>query len=88
MDRKLDAALIANGNNPNTRAKDMAVVSAVLTRLEVANPFEQLKPGNKTSKAKLSMDEFTSCRGWTIRERGMARDIFVFCHPRAGDEVF
>jgi len=88
--RKLDAALIKNGNNPNTRAKDMAVVSAVLTRLEVANPFERYrKPGNKTSKAKLSMEEFTRLQEMELTgKEAMARDIFVFATLARGMRSF
>lgn len=89
--RKLDAALIVNGNNPNTRGKDMAVVSAVINLVEgLPNPFSRYrKPGNKTSKAKLSMDEIE--RMETVELDGiedLARDIFIFAVHARGMRAF
>jgi len=89
--RKLDAALIGNGNNPNTRAKDMSVVSACLNLIEgVVNPFSRYrKPGNKTTKAKLSMDEFVRMQGLELEgAEDLARDIFVFATLARGIRAF
>ena len=89
--RKLDAALIANGNNPNTRAKDMSVVSACLNLIDgVINPFSRYrKPGNKTTKAKLSMDEFARIQAVELDGmEDLARDIFVFATLARGMRAF
>lgn len=89
--RKLDAALIVNGNNPNTRGKDMAVVSAVINLVEgLPNPFSRYrKPGNKTSKAKLSMDELGRVEAVELAGiEDLARDIFVFAVHARGMRAF
>lgn len=89
--RKLDAALIANGNNPNTRAKDMAVVSAVVNLVDgLANPFSRYrKPGNKTTKAKLSMDELSRMEVVELEgAEALARDIFIFAVHARGMRAF
>lgn len=89
--RRLDAALIVHGNNPNTRAKDMSVVSAVLNSIDgVVNPFSRYrKPGNRSEKAKLSMDEFGRMQSVELSgPEDLARDIFVFATLARGMRAF
>lgn len=89
--KKLDRALAGMGNNPNTRAKHMAVVSAVLGEHEgIISPFLRYKkPSNKTAKAKLTRDEFERfAKAPVTGYDRVCRDLFVFATLARGMRAF
>ncbi len=89
--RKFDAELIRLGNNPNTRAKHMAVISTVIRECDgVANPFERYrKPVNEVNKAKLSLAEVYAIEAAELTGRlAVVRDMFVFAIYARGMRAF
>jgi integrase len=89
--RKFDTELIRIGNNPNTRAKHMSVISAVIRERDgVSNPFERYrKPANEVNKAKLSLAEVYAIEGEELTGRlAVVRDLFVFAIYARGMRAF
>lgn len=88
---KVNKAFANHGNVANTRAKDISVISAVLNRVDgFVNPFlKYRKPSNKTTKDKLTMEEFRSLQ--TVQLEGkedLARRLFVFSTLGRGIRAF
>ena len=80
-----------HGNIPNTIGKDLTVISAVLNRVEgYVNPLlNYRKPSNKTTKAKLSMEEFKALQSLELQgKEELARRLFVFATLGRGIRAF
>lgn len=83
------------GNKPNTRARYLKAIGSVM-RLAVktgtiqGNPFDNYrKPSNKTSRAKLSMDEFEAIQRLQLTARiATVRDMFVFATLARGMRAY
>jgi len=89
--KRFDAALDRMGNKPNTRAKHMSIISAVIREIDGAvNPFLRFKkPSNKTTKAKLSIEEIAKLEAEPLTGMEAAvRDAFLFAIYARGMRAF
>lgn len=79
------------GNNPNTRAKDLKVISAVLNKVNGANnPLKDYKkPSNKGHKEKLTLDELKAFREAKVEGfESICQKAWMFSFYSRGMRIF
>jgi integrase/recombinase XerD len=88
---RYDQLNIEAKNRPNTRRKDMTVISPTLNHFKVFNPLiGYRKPSNKSTKAKLRKDEFERFCSVLVDDPfdDMARKAWVLSTLARGIRVF